>query len=374
LKFEKPSTITSTTTANLNNIDRINSTTTTSPPITNQPPWEAWTAKRRKNNRKMEINELFADNAVSMFPFSDSDNEDVNVDDQFSDLDFIRETIKKENLFPTVSFTNYPPAPSSIPHNAASISAADCYQQYPMNQAGSYPASAAGAFNLIAAPCNDYVVSAVDPLGIDYYGVIGSAGSSPLRSPTLDFLSEVGIFSPEYQPGQLSQRPSTSPTKIKSASAAPVTNPRRGGRKKGSSIQCDENLIMRLLPMTTKSFNQEIKNLDLSQEEVRKLKFARRRIKNARAAQNRRSKLITSLHALQKRVDFLVRENHDLQRKLTEALSENTILRNVCNPAPTSTSTSSPNNINNFNEQRVAFDSPAAPVCAPEVDHVPQLP
>jgi hypothetical protein len=79
--------------------------------------------------------------------------------------------------------------------------------------------------------------------------------------------------------------------------------------------------------MSTKMFNSEIKALDLGQDEVRKLKAARRRIKNANAAQKRRSRVSDTVSVMQGRVDGLVRENNELQRQLREALEENQLLK-----------------------------------------------
>lgn len=104
-------------------------------------------------------------------------------------------------------------------------------------------------------------------------------------------------------------------------------NPRKGGRKQGSTIYCDTELIHRLLPLSTKKFNQEIKALSLTDDEVSKLKFARRRIKNARAAQKRRHRTSESLKTLQTKVQQLLKERADFERKLKAALVENDLLR-----------------------------------------------
>jgi len=104
-------------------------------------------------------------------------------------------------------------------------------------------------------------------------------------------------------------------------------NPRKGGRKQGSTIYCDQALINRLLPMTTKKFNQEIKTLSLTEDEISKLKFARRRIKNARAAQKRRLRTSESLKTLQVKVHQLLKERTDIEKKLKLALAENDVLR-----------------------------------------------
>lgn len=111
------------------------------------------------------------------------------------------------------------------------------------------------------------------------------------------------------------------------SAAAAVAPKRRGGRKKGSKLQCDEALIMRLLPMSTKLFNQEIKTLRICKEEVKKLKFARRRIKNARAAHKRRCKISDNITTLQQEVEALARENQDLKRRLKASLEENALLK-----------------------------------------------
>jgi len=323
----------------------------------------------------MELNDLFSDNAVSLFPLSDSENEDIDSDEQLSELDFIRQTIKNENLFPSLNWSNLPLSSSSSLSYSANVTSADSFPGVPIS----------------ASISDDYVMSAVDPLGgLDYEPTTlsrpghGNNGASPSRSPTLDFLyGEDGFFqagadghsSGSEGSSNTARRPggsqnayishlNSSSSPYASLASSPTKSGskiKKGGRKKGSSIQCDENLIMRLLPMSTKSFNQEIKNLDITQEEVKKLKFARRRIKNARAAQNRRSKLIGSVQVLQKKVDWLTRENGELQRRLTLALNENQTLKLTA--ATTNQTASTPN-------QRVLVPFP---VRASENDHIPQL-
>lgn len=62
----------------------------------------------------------------------------------------------------------------------------------------------------------------------------------------------------------------------------------RSGGRRGCRIYCDTKVIDSLLPLPTKKFNRKVKSMKLSTEEVNELKFARRRIKNTRAAQKRR--------------------------------------------------------------------------------------
>lgn len=98
------------------------------------------------------------------------------------------------------------------------------------------------------------------------------------------------------------------------------------GKKRGSTVYCDEGLITRLLPFSTKQFNQEIKRLHLTEEEVLELKFARRRVKNARAAHKRRCNSTTSFADMKDRVarleernTLLETENAELTRRLEAA-------------------------------------------------------
>lgn len=109
--------------------------------------------------------------------------------------------------------------------------------------------------------------------------------------------------------------------------ATTSSSKRRGGRKKGSKIQCEESLLLRLLPLGTKEFNEEIKTLRLCKEEIKKLKFARRRIKNAKAADKRRCKISDNITQLQQQVEGLMTENDDLIRRLRASQEEVALLR-----------------------------------------------
>jgi len=90
------------------------------------------------------------------------------------------------------------------------------------------------------------------------------------------------------------------------------------GLKWSSKVKCDAELLTRLLPLGTIQFNKEVKDRELSKAEVRELKMARRRFKNAKTARNYRSKMSESLSSQEIRIKELEEKCSDLQDLVTQ--------------------------------------------------------
>lgn len=106
------------------------------------------------------------------------------------------------------------------------------------------------------------------------------------------------------------------------------------GKKRGTTVHCDERLITQLIPFGTKTFNREVKALGLDQAEITELKAARRKLKNAKNAQGRRSrqgKLLAKLQETLKDLETsntrLETTNAELRRAVQAAEAENARLR-----------------------------------------------
>jgi len=106
---------------------------------------------------------------------------------------------------------------------------------------------------------------------------------------------------------------------------------------RGSRIACDPKLLETLLPLGTSEFNKKVRTLQLSNAVVGSLKVARRKVKNARAAQSRRVRVTESLSAMHEKVNELEErysqlevENQRLQTEISEIKStSSTIARST---------------------------------------------
>jgi len=117
------------------------------------------------------------------------------------------------------------------------------------------------------------------------------------------------IKSPGKSSAKSSQRKSSSPglhattegkrKARRESSALKWVEPREGsdldmvevhGTKVSAQVSCDTDLLEKLLPMGAVQFNQEVKDRDLKAPEVRELRLARKRYKNARAAERSRAR------------------------------------------------------------------------------------